>query len=337
MEQASVRNDLRQLYGTLRQVRADPNIRSSLVKDNNNNILTSEDDCLRRWKEHFEALLSHPPVPEDLGPEVDENNNDPNPDCSTELVTVAEVRAALKKLKAYKAPGICSITAEMLKSGGDNIILWLTHIINHVWVQERLPDDWRRGIILPFWKRKGDRMICSNHRGITLLSIPGKIFTRILLTRALPAIRSCRRPQQAGFMPGRSTIDHISAVRLMVEKAYEFRSGRQMYLAFIDLRAAFDSVDHRSLWKIVERLGTPPKLVNLFRQLYSDAESCVRVNGNTTDWFKITSGVRQGCMAAPDLFNCIIDHLMQKVSHRFNDFNFGKFPLNDHDMQTTLS
>ena len=80
-------------------------------------------------------------------------------------------------------------------------------------------------------------------------------------------------------MPGRFTIDHISAVRLMVEKAYEFRSRRQMYLAFIDLRAAFDSVDHRSLWKIIERLGTPPKLVNLFRQLYSDAESCVRVNG----------------------------------------------------------
>uniref|UniRef100_A0A8C1PG41 Reverse transcriptase n=1 Tax=Cyprinus carpio TaxID=7962 RepID=A0A8C1PG41_CYPCA len=79
---------------------------------------------------------------------------------STSL-TGSEVRAALEKLNNRKAPGICAITAEMLKSGGESIVEWLTHLFNEVWETERLP-------------------ICRNHRGIILLSIPGKLFTRIL-------------------------------------------------------------------------------------------------------------------------------------------------------------
>jgi len=148
-----------------------------------------------------------------------------------------------------------------------------------VWYSENLPDDWTRGIILPFWKRKGDKLVCSNHRGITLLFIPSKVFTRVLLGRSLPAIRSCRRPQQAGFMPNRSTIDQISALRLIIEKNREFRKGRHLYIAFIDLKAAFDSVDHVSLWAILAYIGVPGKILRFFKKLYEDSQSCVRING----------------------------------------------------------
>ena len=138
------------------------------------------------------------------------------------LITVAETKQALKKLKNNKAAGICSITAELHKSGGDSLAEWMTIIMNAVWVNKSLPHDWKRGIILPFWKNKGDKLVCSNHRGITLLSIPGKLNTRILLTRALPAIRSQRRIQQAGFIPNRSTTDHISATRFLIENPMNF-------------------------------------------------------------------------------------------------------------------
>ena len=103
---------------------------------------------------------------------------------------------------------------------------WLTKIFNHVWSTEQIPEDWRKGIILPLWKRKGDALACSNHRGITLLSIPGKTFARVVINRAIPARHHHRRPHQAGFMPGRSTTDHISAIRLLAEKAREFRKDR---------------------------------------------------------------------------------------------------------------
>ena len=217
----------------------------------------------------------------------------------------------------------------MLKKGGECIIQWLILIINKVWVEEQLPEDMTRGIILPFWKHKGDRLICSNHRGITLLSIPGKLFTLILLARAIPAVRSRRCPEQAGFMPNRSTIDHISAVRLITEKAREFRKDCHLLIAFIDLKAAFDTVDHASLWNILKTLGVPMKLTSLFQKLYANAESCVRVQGKDSNWFSINSGVRQGCVAAPDLFNSVIDYLMARVIERIPGVSFGNFHLAD--------
>ncbi|GAA6102574.1 gamma-aminobutyric acid receptor subunit alpha-2-like [Tachysurus ichikawai] len=78
------------------------------------------------------------------------------------------------------------------------------------------------------------------------------------------------------------------------------------FIGFIDLKAAFDTVCHTSLWSILHALGVPPKIVALFKLLYSNAQSCVRINGRDSDWFPISSGVRQGCVAAPDLFNSII-------------------------------
>ncbi|KAI8510934.1 hypothetical protein Bbelb_118500 [Branchiostoma belcheri] len=123
--------------------------------------------------------------------------------------------------------------------------------------------------------------------------------------RAISVIRSSRRPQQAGFMPNRSTIDHISALRLVIEKAREYRKDRHLYIAFVDLRAAFDTL------------------------LYSDAESCVRVNDKNSEWFQINSVVRQGCVAAPDLFNCVVDYLMSKVSECVPGVSFGGYSLAD--------
>ncbi|GAA6108004.1 gamma-aminobutyric acid receptor subunit alpha-2-like [Tachysurus ichikawai] len=86
----------------------------------------------------------------------------------------------------------------------------------------------------------------------------------------------------------------------------KFRKDRHLYIGFIDLKAAFDTVCHTSLWSILHALGVPPKIVALFKLLYSNAQSCVRINGRDSDSFPISSGVRQGCVAAPDLFNCII-------------------------------
>ena len=186
------------------------------------------------------------------------------------------------------------------------MLQWLQVIINCVWISEKIPDDWRRGIILTFSKRKGDRLTCANHRGITLLSIPGKLLALILLRRSVSAIRSRRRIQQAGFMPGRSTIDQIFALRQIIEKGNAH--NRTLYIAFVDFKAAFDSIDRIPLWDLIPISGTPPKLCRLLELIYSDSEICVRVGNDMPEWFSIASGVRQRCVVAPDLFNFVIDH-----------------------------
>ena len=87
--------------------------------------------------------------------------------------------AAIAKLKNGKAPGICGISAEMLKAGGSAVAEWLHTIINLMWTTGEVPADWKKAVIVPIHK-KGNKMICSNYRGISLLSIPSKVYTRIL-------------------------------------------------------------------------------------------------------------------------------------------------------------
>ena len=110
---------------------------------------------------------------------------------------------------------------------------------------------------------------------------------------------------------------------------FQVRACRRLYIAFIDLKAAFHSVDHASLWAIPACIGGPGKILRLFKKLYEDSQSCVRINGKLSEWFNINSGVRQGCGAAPDLFNCVVDHLMSWVCAQIPAVSFGNLHLAD--------
>jgi len=82
-----------------------------------------------------------------------------------------EVHTAVRKLKNGKAPGLCGITAEMLKASGDLGILWLTSVIKQVWQTGVIPPDWKKGIILPIYKGKGSPKYCINYRGMHIAAI----------------------------------------------------------------------------------------------------------------------------------------------------------------------
>ena len=102
----------------------------------------------------------------------------------------------------------------------------------------------------------------------------------------------------------------------MIEKLREFWKDHHLCIAFKDLKAAFDSVNHRVLWHILAILVVPGRIINLLAKLYDGAESCIWANDKDSYWFPIVAGVRQGCTAVPDLFNCAINYLMLQVSQR---------------------
>ena len=88
-----------------------------------------------------------------------------------------------------------------------------------------------------------------------------------------------------------------------------------LYAAYIDLRAAFDSLDRNTLWNILETIGIPPKLVDIIKTLYSPStHSVVRVNGTVSEAFSISSGVRQGCVLAANLFNTATGRILNNIT-----------------------
>jgi len=87
---------------------------------------------------------------------------------------------------------------------------WLTKVFQAVWQSAQMPSDWKKGIIFPLYKGKGSRRECTNYRGITLLSTPGKAFALMLLARVKTKLVEVRRPEQSGFTPHRSTKIHLA-------------------------------------------------------------------------------------------------------------------------------
>ena len=122
--------------------------------------------------------------------------------------TYEEMITVIRNMKSGKALGIDNITVELIKNGGTELLQRISDVLIQVWEQERMPEEWKIGIICPIYK-KGDRAECSNYRGITLLSITYKIFTCLIYNRLLKYSELTLGEYQAGFRPNRSTMDHM--------------------------------------------------------------------------------------------------------------------------------
>ena len=123
--------------------------------------------------------------------------------------------------------------------------------------------DWRKSVITPLFK-KGDDKFPDKYRGIPLLSIVSKVFTAVLNKRryAWAEKEGNMSKEQAGFRKGYSTIDHIFTLIAMVKRTLSSRRGNKVYVAFIDYKKAFDTVDREKLWETLEKLKTSSKMVN---------------------------------------------------------------------------
>jgi len=94
-------------------------------------------------------------------------------------------------------------------------------------------------------------------------------------------------------------------------KKQEFQ--KNIYFCFIVYAKAFDFVDHKKLWEILQEMGITDHLTCLLRNLYAGQEAIVRAGHGKTDWFQIRKGVRQGCILSPCLFNLYAEYIMRNA------------------------
>ena len=123
------------------------------------------------------------------------------------------------QLKVGKSPGIDGIPAEVYQYGGETVLDKLQDLFINCWEKGILPQDLGDAVIVSLCKNKGEKSDCSNYRGITLLSMAGKILARVLLNRLIPTIAQGNTPEsQCGFRSNRGTIDMIFALRQIQEE-----------------------------------------------------------------------------------------------------------------------
>ncbi|KAK3545925.1 hypothetical protein QTP70_016972, partial [Hemibagrus guttatus] len=274
-----------------------------VIKDRDGRVLTSEESVQRRWKEYFEELMNEENEREkrvegvnSVEQKVDKIRND-------------EVRKALKRMKSGKAVGPDDIPVEVWKCLGEAAVEFLASLFNRVLESERMPEEWRRSVLVPIFKNKGDVQSCSNYRGIKLMSHTMKLWERVVEARLRKVVEICE--QQYGFMPRKSTTDAIFALRILMEK---YRDGqRELHCVFVDLEKAYDRVPREELWYCMRKSGVAEKYVRVVQDMYERSRTVVRCAVGQTEEFNVEVGLHQGSALSPFLFAIVMDQLSEEV------------------------
>ncbi|VDP77753.1 unnamed protein product [Schistosoma curassoni] len=234
--------NMKQLYDTTKKLAGKYSEPERPVKDKKRKPITEIQGKGDRWVEYFEELLNRPAPtnPPDIEAAHTHIPKDINPP------TTEEIRMAIRQIKRGKAAGPDNIPAEALKLDIEVTTNMLHLLFKKIWEEEQVPMDWKEGHLIKIPK-KGNLSKCENYRGITLLSIPGKFFNKVLLNRIKDAVDAQLRDEQAGFRKDRSYTDQIATLRVIVEPSVELKSS--LYINFIDYEKTFDSVDRKTLRK----------------------------------------------------------------------------------------
>ena len=289
---------------------------AATIKSKDGILLTEPSSILERWAEHFDTVLNQNSTFDmtllDEIPQWDVNeelNAPPN---------LGEIRKCIKQLSCGKAPGEDGIPPEVYKHGGECIAARLLDLYSYMWEAQSVVQDFKDVSLVHIYKRKGDRLCCDNHRGISLLSIAGKILARILLNRLILHTETIGviPESQCGFRSGRGTMDMIFSLRQIQEKCK--LQHQELYLLFIDLTKAFDTVSREGLWLLLGKIGCPNHFVSIIRSFHDGMQALVREGGERSPLFNVTSGTKQGCVLSPTLFS-IFFSLMLRVAFKDSD------------------
>ena len=309
-EEASKKQHMKTLYGLTKTLCNERPRQSNSVMDKRGNLINGKKAEQERWTEYFKEILNREEPINPITEEEEVELKDMIEEIDTQEPTPGEVREVIKGLQNGKAPGIDSITAELLKADIEFSTQKVHQLLQKIWQQEKIPMNWKKGLIIKLAK-KGNLKDCKNSRGITLLPVVGKILGRIIIDRIRRGIDSRLRKEQAGYRRGRGTTEQVFILRNIIEQVNEWQAT--LHLTFVDFEKAFDSVHRESLWLIMKKYGIPEKIVKIVKTFYEDFQCAVEHQGEICEWFQIKSGVKQGCNMSGFLFLIIMDWVMRRT------------------------
>lgn len=280
----------------------------------------SNAEVLEEFTQHFATVGLNTPgavfdrewqrnVEESVARTVSENDESASDKDHTlvDTITADEVRAAAKDLANGKACGRDGIPSELLKYGGECMMESLALLFDKCRSSEHTPDDWHLVNIVPIFK-KGDKYNRANYRRVSLLSCVYKLYTRVLQRRLAAYLREHIVEEQAGFSEGKGCDDNLCIMTEVMERKVANREA--LFVALVDMRAAFDTVWRDGLWYKLELMGVPHKLIRILQEIYSHGKFRVVANGaEGADHDAVPTGVLQGDVLSPDLFKVFINDL----------------------------
>ena len=224
-------------------------------------------------------------------------------DCLDHTIQLGELNISLKKAQNGKSTGPDLINNEMLKHGGDLLHQGLLHLFNVILTSGKYPEVWKSSIITPIHKGL-DIHNPENYRGIAVGDSMSKLFCKIVKDRVRKHLTNNKfwKINQNGFMEKRRTDDNIMIVHTLFQK-YVKEKKQKLYVAFVDFRKYFDSINRKFLLYKLLKCGITGNTYSILKSMYTDCYYSIKTNSGITNNFGSATGVKQGCSLSPTLSN----------------------------------
>uniref|UniRef100_A0A670K2B4 Reverse transcriptase domain-containing protein n=1 Tax=Podarcis muralis TaxID=64176 RepID=A0A670K2B4_PODMU len=231
-------------------------------------------------------------------------------------ITQEEIKKAIGKMKAGKAPGPDGLPAKYYKTLINQIAPVLgevmNNILNNILKEGRIPKTWKEAYIILIPKKDVDNLDVKNYRPISLLNNDYKIFADIMAERLKRVMINKIHKDQTGFLPGRQLRDNVRNLIDIIEYL-DMNIDRKAALVFIDAEKAFDNISWDFLKRSLETMGIGEKFRRGIEAIYKEQKAKLVINNTTTEYFNIYKGTRQGCPLSPLLFIIVLEILNERL------------------------
>ena len=271
----------------------------------NGTSITNPDELSNAFNDHFSSIGPR------LASEIPHNVASlshlhylSNTNCQFELNTigVTKVHALLSKLCKSKATGLDKISARFLRESADLVADHLCAIFNKSIVTGIFPDEWKLSKVIPLFKQ-GNRLNVNNYRPISVIPVVAKVFERIVYDQLYDYLtkNDLISSHQSGFRSLHSTVTAL--LEATDNWAYNIDHGNVNAVVFLNLKKAFDTIDHGILVLKLNKYGVSGTAFEWFQSYLFSRKQCCFVNGSLSENRPLACGIPQGTILGPLLFN----------------------------------
>ena len=273
----------------------------------------------------MEAELQH--VRDDLEAKVPQRMIDAGFMSTTSMFHKDNIKKAVKRLKRGSSPGLDGVSADLALCLVDSADF--VHLLQTVFLEWHkrgsMNESSKTAVLTTMWKEKGTRADWTTYRPVSVTTILYRIYGGCLEQQLSAVLHHLVADPQVGYARGRRLDENINLVLETIRYINHDAPAEGGLLLLLDNMKAFDRVQWSLMFATLRAFGVPEDFVRGVEVMYTDVYTSLKVNGQCTPSFRVTSGIRQGCVLSALLY-LLVQEVQMRMIRRNTAINGVRIP-----------